>query len=32
MIDQKFVSYAALLLRLSLGVMFLAHGLLKVVK
>ncbi len=31
MTDQKTASYAALLLRLSLGVMFIAHGLLKVV-
>ena len=30
MIDQKTAPYAALLLRLSLGIMFLAHGLLKV--
>ena len=30
MIDQKTAPYAALLLRLSLGTMFLAHGLLKV--
>ena len=30
MIDQKTAAYAALLLRLSLGTMFLAHGLLKV--
>lgn len=30
MIDQKTVPYAALLLRLSLGTVFLAHGLLKV--
>ena len=31
MTDQKTASYAALLLRLSLGVMFIAHGLLKIV-
>lgn len=30
MIDQKTAPYAALLLRLALGVMFLAHGLLKI--
>jgi len=30
MIDQKTAPYAALLLRLSLGVMFIAHGLMKV--
>ncbi|MBU6461092.1 MAG: DoxX family protein, partial [Proteobacteria bacterium] len=30
MIDQKTAPYAALLLRVSLGVMFMAHGLLKV--
>ena len=30
MIDQRSAPYAALLLRLSLGSMFLAHGLLKV--
>lgn len=30
MIDQRTAPYAALLLRLSLGTMFLAHGLLKV--
>ncbi len=30
MIDQKTAPYAALLLRLSLGTMFIAHGLLKI--
>lgn len=30
MIDQKTAPYAALVLRLSLGVMFIAHGLMKV--
>lgn len=29
MIDQKTAPYAALLLRVSLGIMFIAHGLLK---